>query len=664
MREDGSPDDDPQEARGRVVEAHRVAALTEPPQTPAIELARVAIEGSGALAVTAARNPWAPGPNEIDGRHRPASGGQVPLEVRVALIAGPGAESGSDHVRGFSHLLRACAFAGVRATPVFATNGEVPEADLLYVTGHADAKPSNGLVDGLRERLVSGSWLFADGCGAGETFVDGLQPLLDASPGSPSDQTEALVARARYVFGAPPPGACEGELRWGSRAVLSSRDYGCAWQGRSSAARCRAGRSAMRSSSASTSPSALAARGDRDSIRAGAARDRRPPASGSPSGPPTLRCGGGVDAGAQPMTQGPLSGAPRVHVAASPPLQQVDAGEGVVFTLTVTNLSDENQAQSIAVEGLPRAWVTIAFDEAREALPREQRNAIVTIAVPEGSQTAAMRFRAIARAGEEMSVTDCVVEVSGTTPEVDELVEELDQRPPPPGLALAPAEASLEAGGEANAELRLTVRNVGTRETVYSLALGGFEPTWYELPAQLRVAAGETIDTQLLLHPTVSAGDGVYPFMIRAVVDAFPDVMSDITGELTILAPSAVPTEPAEAAPSQARATAAAAIAPPELTLGPETTFRFGPGEITSDAAVGVENRSRLLEGYTISVEGLPDGWYALPVREIRLDPGATQQLVLRLTPKPGSQHPAGDYPFRVRVTPHGSTDGFAEVGG
>ena len=170
-------------------------------------------------------------------RHRraqPVGGGQVPLEVRVALVAGPGAEPGADHVRGFSHLLRACAFAGVRATPVFAANGEVPEADLLYVTGHADAKPSSGLVDGLRERLVGGSWLFADGCGAGETFVDGLQPLLDAAPGSPSDQIEALVARARYVFGAPPPGACEGELRWGSRAVLSSRDYGCAWQGRSS----------------------------------------------------------------------------------------------------------------------------------------------------------------------------------------------------------------------------------------------------------------------------------------------------------------------------------------------------------------------------------------------------------------------------------------------
>ena len=208
------------------------------------------------------------------------------------------------------------------------------------------------------------------------------------------------------------------------------------------------------------------------------------------------------------------------------------------------------------------------------------------------------------------------------------------------------------------------MRNVGTRETVYAVALGGFEPTWYELPARLRVAAGETIDTQVVLHPPVSAGDGVYPFMIRATVDAFPDVMSDVTGELTILAPSAVPAEPVEAAPSQQRATAAAAVAPPELTLGPETTFRFGPGEITSDAAVTVENRSRLLEGYTISGDGLPDGWYALPVREIRLDPGASQQLVVRLTPGPGSQNPAGDYPFRIRVTPHGSTDGFAEVGG
>jgi hypothetical protein len=364
------------------------------------------------------------------------------------------------------------------------------------------------------------------------------------------------------------------------------------------------------------------------------------------------------------MTQGPLSGAPRIHVGASPPMQQVDHGDSATFTLVVTNLSDENQTQNVSVEGVPAAWVTINFDAARQALPREQRNAIVTIAVPEGTQTAAARFRAVARAGEEMSATDCILEVAGVAPLVDESAEELERRPPPPGLALAPSDASLESGGDATAELRLTVRNVGTRETVYALALGGLEATWYELPRQLRVAAGETVDSRLLLRPPVAAGDGAYPFLIRATVEAYPDITADATGELTILAPSAEPVGPREAAPSQARATAAAAAAAPELSLGPHTTFRFGPGEITSDATITVENRSRLLEGYTVSVEGLPDGWYALPLREIRLDPGASQPVALRLTPKPGAEHPAGDYPFRVRIAPHGSEDAFSEVGG
>jgi hypothetical protein len=238
LRADGTPEEDPQEARGRVVESHRIAVLTEPPQAPALELARVTIEAGAQLAITAARDPWTPGPNEIDARYRVGGGEQSPPDVRVALVSpDAGDESVQSHLQGFAHLLRACAFAGVRATPVFAANGEVPEAELLYVTGHAEAEPWNGLVDGLRERLVGGSWVFADscGCGAGASFVQGLEPLLEAVPGVPGEaETEALVGYARYVFGAPPPGACEGDLKWGGRAVLSARDYGCAWTGHSS----------------------------------------------------------------------------------------------------------------------------------------------------------------------------------------------------------------------------------------------------------------------------------------------------------------------------------------------------------------------------------------------------------------------------------------------
>ena len=364
------------------------------------------------------------------------------------------------------------------------------------------------------------------------------------------------------------------------------------------------------------------------------------------------------------MTQRPPPRAPRVHVLASPGLQEVRAGEGVVFDLTVTNLSDDAQTQSVAVEGLPRGWVTVDFDEQRQAYPREQRSAVVTVAVPEGTESRSVRFRVVASVGDERSATDCVLQVQGVEPAAVELPADEEPRPFAPGLAMTPADVSVEGGGEDDAAIRLAVRNVSARETEYALALDGLEPLWFELPARLRVPAGEALDAELRLRPPAAAGSGVYPFVVRASVVAAPEVQTGAAGSLTVLAPSAEPTGPEEPAPSQERATETAATIPPEVVLGPETNFRFGPGEITDQATVTVANQSRLLEGYSVSVDGLPAEWYRLPIRELRLEPGASQEVALRLTPRPGSEHPAGEYPFRVRVTPHGASDAFAEVGG
>ena len=276
-----------------------------------------------------------------------------------------------------------------------------------------------------------------------------------------------------------------------------------------------------------------------------------------------------------------------------------------------------------------------------------------------------MRFRVQARAGDERSFAECAVEVLGLEPAAGAPdLDEEDGRPPPPGIALAPGEASVEGGGGNETTVILSVRNVGSRETEYSLTLRGVDASWYRLPAKLRVPAGETIDSQLVLRPTASASSGVYPFEVNAIVDAAPDVGAQSAGKLTILAPAAEPSEPSQPAPSQARATAAAAAVPPAVALGPETTFSFGPGQITEEAVVTIGNRSRLLEGYSVAVDGLPVGWFRLGASEVRLDPGASQRVSVRLTPRPGSEHPAGRYEFRVRVVPHGSDDAFTEVGG
>ena len=232
-RTDGAPEVDPQEARGRVVEHYRIDVLDARPEPPALELARIALAAGGELVVTAAPNPWAPGVNEIDGRYRPQLSGPPVRDLRIALVAsGPTEELQADHLQGFGHLLDACAVAGLRVSPQFAANGELPDADLLYVTGRADVAPEPALVDGLSERLRGGSWLFADGCGAGSAFAEGLGSLVSEDAGTAGLETESLVTDAHYVFGAAPDGACEGELRWGSRALVSARDFGCAWRGR------------------------------------------------------------------------------------------------------------------------------------------------------------------------------------------------------------------------------------------------------------------------------------------------------------------------------------------------------------------------------------------------------------------------------------------------
>ena len=357
-----------------------------------------------------------------------------------------------------------------------------------------------------------------------------------------------------------------------------------------------------------------------------------------------------------------LPGAPGIHVSVVPGVQAVEPGATAVFDLTVTNLASVPQHQHIAIEGLPTGWTRVTFDEERQAVPGEQRAAGLTVSVPDGVEGGVRPFRIVAVAGDDRGVADCVLRVSGEAAEAPPPADG-SARSPAPGLALNPAEVTVEAGAEREATIRLAVRNVGTQEQEFSLSIEGLQPLWYRLPARLRVRGGAVLETDLQLRlPATAAGS--YPFTVRAAPPGDPGRRAEASGVLTVVARAAEPTEPTEGVPSQERATLAAAAVPPEVVLGPETTFKFGPGQITEQATIRVQNRSRLLEGYAVAVTGLPEAWYRLAVREVRLEPGGAELVSLRLNPVPGGDHPAGEYPFRVRVTPLGSPDAFSEIGG
>jgi len=221
------------ESRGRVVEDFRLRVLSAPPELPALELARVQLQSSTKSAIISPSNPWSPGANEIDCRFRlqvqPAACRDISVDL---LVCGPAEELDPNHLKGFHCLLRTLASYGLRAVPVAVGDREAPAADILYVTGKGTTKPPAAVLSRISDQLKQGAWLFADVCGAGPEFVEALQTAVKVD-NKGSSETEDAVLGAHFIFGAAPAGASpSGNIAWARSAVISGRDYGCAWAGR------------------------------------------------------------------------------------------------------------------------------------------------------------------------------------------------------------------------------------------------------------------------------------------------------------------------------------------------------------------------------------------------------------------------------------------------
>ena len=355
----------------------------------------------------------------------------------------------------------------------------------------------------------------------------------------------------------------------------------------------------------------------------------------------------------------------QLWVEVTPTEQRVRPGERAVFAIAVENRSGSAQSQSVTVDGLPAEWVAIDFDARSIAFPQERRSGTVTVTLPLDADSGRRPFAIVARAADEESAAEAVLDV---------LAVEL--RPLAAGLSLSPAAVEIEAGRREE-RIQIDVRNVGSIETEYRVSVTGLPEGWYRLDQVVRAPAGATVEAELWLQPPRSAEAGARRFSVRLTAADFPDVFSEVEGELRVLAAEAVsepaaPAPPAPPAPPPPGTPSPAAtplpveeespVLAPDVLLAPSTTFRFGAGRVSEQAIVTIQNRSRLRERYVIDVEGLPAGWFTLTATDVNLEPGGSQQVPLRLSPHPGPEYPAGEYQFRVRVAPHGYPGAATEI--
>ena len=85
------------------------------------------------------------------------------------------------------------------------------------------------------------------------------------------------------------------------------------------------------------------------------------------------------------------------------------------------------------------------------------------------------------------------------------------------------------------------------------------------------------------------------------------------------------------------------------VTLNPEG-LRVTPGDELR-AVIEVQNAGRVVDAYSIEVQGLDPAWYSLGAPEVSLFPGDSETVDIVLRSPIGSDAAAGSYELTIRVT-------------
>ena len=219
----------------RVLERACLSVEAQPPEPPALELARFVATGE----LSDAASPTDPQPGEVDLRFRERQPIRQRPDLTIAQLSLPADEAEDTHRLGLRFVAREIAQTTpyrVRWAGKIDLNQPLPAFSLVYFTGRGAFPPlAAEQLDHLRTYLAGGGVLFADACRTGKwhefaASVESIATALEVEL-QPVERWHPLLL-SRHVLSAPPLSVKgEAPLTEASGIVLSYSDYGCAWQG-------------------------------------------------------------------------------------------------------------------------------------------------------------------------------------------------------------------------------------------------------------------------------------------------------------------------------------------------------------------------------------------------------------------------------------------------
>ena len=230
---------DGEEHATRMLEHARLSVQRQRPEPPALELARVLVTSE----LRDAAEPTNPRPGEVDLRFRERQLVRPRPNLAVAqltldLNAEPSGASDL-HRLGLRfvarELLQTTAYRA-RFAGAIDLEHPIPPVSVVYFTADGGFPPmSDAQLDHLRTYLQAGGLLFADACreGSWQEFAASIESVahrLDVEL-QPVERWHPLLLSRHVLAGPPLTVRGESPLLEGGGIILSTSDYGCAWQG-------------------------------------------------------------------------------------------------------------------------------------------------------------------------------------------------------------------------------------------------------------------------------------------------------------------------------------------------------------------------------------------------------------------------------------------------
>ncbi|RYG33537.1 DUF4159 domain-containing protein [bacterium] len=227
----------------RLVEGRQIVVVKELPKGPYIELARVD-RSNKTTPLRTAESPFDPAEDELNLLYRElafphcyADGGIG--ELCFLPVADP--NCWKPNRAGLYNLVREANGAGFHVSFEGLFNlrngGNPTDPMMLYVSCEGEFQPPSAeQIEGLRRYLDNGGTLVAEAAGGDAGFVKSFEAIATAVGAKPKpvENGEALL-RSHGLFPSPPNGAVSGgtvSVDTGRGVILSTQDYGGAWQGR------------------------------------------------------------------------------------------------------------------------------------------------------------------------------------------------------------------------------------------------------------------------------------------------------------------------------------------------------------------------------------------------------------------------------------------------